>query len=320
MSGADALSLANRWQRGFPLAARPFAQIGSAANLSEHGVLDRFSNLKKQGVLDRIGPVFRPNAVGASSLAAMAVPRERLEEVARCVSAHPGVNHNYQRGHDWNLWFVATAPSAAEVERTLSGIEEATGLIVLRLPLLEEYHIDLGFDLETHAVPRAMPGKMDFAEPSVEEKALVRETVGGLPLEPRPYGQVAQSLGLEEKRVLGKLRQMLADGRIRRIGAVIRHRRLGYEANAMVVWDLPDPALAAVAPRLAADGAVTLCYRRARALPHWPYNLYCMVHGRSRERVRAEVERMSGSYGLAPFPSAMLFSERCFSQRAARYG
>jgi DNA-binding Lrp family transcriptional regulator len=320
MVAPDALSLANRWQRGFPLAARPFARIALETGLDEPAVLENFRRLKREGVLDRIGPVFRPNAVGASSLAAMAVPAARLEEVARFVSQQPGVNHNYERSHAWNLWFVATGPDAAEVEAALSRIEQASGLAVLRLPLLEEYHIDLGFDLETRDAPRSPPGKRDFPRASVQERALVRETVGGLPLVPAPYAQIARSLGRDEPEVLGQLREMLADGRIRRIGAVIRHRRLGYEANAMVVWDVPEEQLGAVAPRLAGDAAVTLCYRRARVLPHWRYNLYCMVHGRARERVRAEVGRMAAAYGLARFPSALLFGERCFSQRAARYG
>jgi siroheme decarboxylase len=101
---------------------------------------------------------------------------------------------------------------------------------------------------------------------------------------------------------------------------VIRHRRLGYAANAMAVWDVPDERVAGVAPLLASDPAVTLCYRRARALPQWPYNLYCMVHGRERSRVAGELARMNASYGLQRFPKAVLFSEHCFSQRAASYG
>lgn len=319
MSAADALSLANRWQRGFPLAPRPFAEIGRGANLKEETVLERFEGLKRDGILDRIGPVFRPNTVGASSLAAMAVPPERLDEVARLVNEQPGVNHNYQRSHRYNLWFVATAPRNAEVQWTLSCIEYATGLPVLRLPLLEEFHIDLGFDLETHSAPRQAM-RTRACNLSAQEQRLVRQTVGGLPLVAAPYAELAKALGASEGEVIAGLERMLADGRIRRLGAVIRHRRLGYAANAMVVWDVPDERVSAVAPALAHDAAVTLCYRRARVAPHWPYNLYCMVHGRERERVLAEIERMVNAHGLQRFPKAVLFGERCFKQRAAAYG
>lgn len=319
MHEADDLVLANRWQRGFPLAARPFLEIGRAAELSEEAVLARYRRLHRHGVVDRIGPVFRPNAVGASSLAAMAVPPEQLQAVARFVSEQPGINHNYERSHRYNLWFVATGSSPAEVQWTLSYVEYATGLPVLRLPLLEEFHIDLGFDLDTHAAPRAAT-PADVPRLTAEEHRLVRQTVGGLPLVADPYADVARELGVEEAEVIGGLERMLADGRIRRLGVVIRHRRLGYAANAMVVWNVPDELVSGVAPALARDPAVTLCYRRARAEPHWPYNLYCMVHGRERSRVRAEIERMATTYGLERFPKAILFSERCFTQKAAAYG
>jgi DNA-binding Lrp family transcriptional regulator len=258
--------------------------------------------------------VFRPNTVGASSLAAMAVPAERLDEVAAFVSAQPGVNHNYEREHRYNLWFVATGTTAAEVQRTLSAIEQATRLAVLRLPLVEEFHIDLGFDLDTRAAPRGS-FSIDRTPLSEKEKALVGAVAGGLPLVARPYRKLAKSLGTSEEEVISLLGRMLADGRIRRMGAVIRHRRLGYRANAMAVWDVPDERVGEVGRALAQERAVTLCYRRARALPDWPYNLYCMVHGKRREQVRAEIARLE-----VPGPGAVLFSTRCFSQRAATYG
>ena len=310
------LGLANNWQRGFPLQPRPFREIARRAGLPESTVLSRFSEMKEQGVIDRIGPVFRPNTVGASSLAAMAVPPERLEEVAALVSAQPGVNHNYEREHRYNLWFVATAPSAAAVQSTLSGIEHATGIAVLRLPLLEEFHIDLGFDLDTGSAPRAGVPR-PAGPPSEEERRLAAALAGGLPLVERPYEAVARALGLSEEEVLALLARMLAEGRIRRIGAVIRHRRLGYEANAMAVWNVPDSQVAEIGRALGRDPCVTLCYRRARALPHWPYNLYCMVHGKQRVEVLQQLAQMDA---VKPFPGEVLFSTRCFSQRAAQYG
>ncbi|MCD6044699.1 MAG: nirD, partial [Burkholderiales bacterium] len=124
-------------------------------------------------------------------------------------------------------------------------------------------------------------------------------------------------LGLAEEEVIALLSRMLAEGRIRRIGAVIRHRRIGYEANAMAVWDVPDEEAGAVGRSLAKHPAVTLCYRRSRALPEWPYNLYCMVHGKERRQVLQALEELGA--GLR-YPGAVLFSRRCFTQRAASYG
>ena len=319
MLEASSLSLVNGWQRGFPLTPRPFAEVGKKAGLSEQQTLAAFLQLQEKAIVDRIGPVFRPNTVGASSLAAMAVPPERLAAVAALVSGEPGVNHNYQREHSYNLWFVVTGATKAQVQRMLSRIEDGTGLRVLTLPLVEEFHIDLGFDLDTHAAPRTNAA-VHVEELSDAERRLVHAVARGLPLVPTPYDAVAKELGVSEAKVISLLGKMLADGRIRRIGAVIRHRRLGYEANAMVVWDVPDPLVRDLAAKVARDSSVTLCYLRARALPEWSYNLYCMVHGRERARVLFVVKRVTAAYGLGRFPRAVLVSKRCFAQRAANYG
>jgi DNA-binding Lrp family transcriptional regulator len=307
--------LLNAWQRDFPLVPRPFAEIAARRGTSEQTVLKQYQLMKQEGFIDRIGPVFRPNTVGASCLAAMELSPARLEEVAALVSDQRGVNHNYEREHRYNLWFVVTARSEPEVQWTLSCIEYAARLPVLRLPLLEEYHIDLGFDLKTGKAPRSLAHarRAPLGEP---ERTLVARMADGLPLVPRPYA----ALGCPEAQVIDTLGRWLDAGIVRRVGAVVRHRRLGYEANAMVVWDVPDDQVAQAGARLAADPAVTLCYRRARALPEWPHNLYCMLHGRERSRVTYEVKRISVTLGLESFPRSILFSKRCFTQRAASYG
>ncbi len=315
MLDAASYRLLNSWQRGFPLEPRPFAAIARACGLDEDEVITRFGQLRSRGLIDRIGPVFRPNTAGASTLAAMAVPEARLDAVAAQVSAHAGVNHNYERENRLNLWFVATAPSDASLQWTLSCIEQETGLPVLRLPLVEEFHIDLGFDLEDHSVPRARP-QGPVAPLDNAERQLAGRLAPGLPLEPRPFA----AFGLPETELIGTLERWLDSGVVRRIGAVVRHRPLGYESNAMVVWDVPDADAADAGGRLAADPAVTLCYQRARALPDWPFNFYCMVHGRERADVAQEIERLTALHGLARYPREVLFSKRCFSQRAARYG
>jgi DNA-binding Lrp family transcriptional regulator len=310
--------LLNRWQRDFPLVARPFAEIAAREESSEDRVIGIYHRLRARGLMDRIGVVFRPNTVGASTLAAIAVPEARLEQVAATVSRRAGVNHNYEREHRVNLWFVVTGAAAPVVERTLVGIEDATGLAVLRLPLAEEFHIDLGFDMESGAAPRSANGAR-APELDSGERRLVALLARGIPLVARPFQELAGGCGLSEEAVLATLRGWLAAGVVRRIGVVARHAALGYGANAMLVWDVPDAGIAAAGRSLAADQAVTLCYRRARALPQWPYNLYCMVHGRSRAPVLAEIERLTRTHGLLAYPRAVLFSRRCFAQRAASY-
>lgn len=139
--------LLNDYQRDFPLSSAPYAQIARELGVSERKVLDSLASLQNRGMISRVGPVLRPNRVGASTLAAIAVPEHRLERVARCVSAYTEVNHNYEREHRFNLWFVVTASDRQRINEVLEEIRNETGLRVLDLPMEQAYHIDLGFAL-----------------------------------------------------------------------------------------------------------------------------------------------------------------------------
>jgi DNA-binding Lrp family transcriptional regulator len=140
--------LLNDFQQGFPLSERPFAELGAQLGLDEDQVLTALQRLQAEGYITRVGAVFRPNRVGASTLAALAVPDGRLSEVADLVSAYPEVNHNYEREHEFNLWFVVTAADRARLRQVLENIQAGSGLKVLDLPLEEDYFINLGFPLQ----------------------------------------------------------------------------------------------------------------------------------------------------------------------------
>jgi DNA-binding Lrp family transcriptional regulator len=316
--------LLNGAQRDFPLDPRPFIPIGTRLGIREAEVLALIGRLRAQGAISRLGAVIAPNTLGASTLAAMAVPEARIEEVAARVSARSEVNHNYAREHAINLWFVVTAADRAAVAAVLGELEAETGLKVLDLPLVRAYHVDLGFDLEggpcahrscAPRVPIPKAACMDSFD-----RRLLLAIEDGLPLTPRPYAQVALGCGLSEADVISRLRRLIARGVIRRFGLVVRHHELGYRANAMAVWDVSDQDVDAVGRRLAAEDAVTLCYRRPRRLPRWPYNLFCMIHGRDRDTVLAQIGRLNAGHGLEARPQALLFSQRRFKQCGARYG
>lgn len=312
------LALIDDWQRDFPLVPRPFAVVGRAVGIGEADAIEAYARLLAQGVLSRIGAVVRPHSVGASTLAAMRVPPERLDEVAAVVSRAPLVSHNYARSHDVNLWFVVAGPDAAAVATTLDQIRAQTGLAVLDLPLQRAYHLDLGFALRTDARRRRPQRRCALDHrPDASDRGLLAAIEDGLPLSTRPYGEVAAKIGLAESEVIARLRRLVASGVVTRFGCVVRHRALGYCANAMVVWDVPVEHADEAAQALVRNGRVTLCYRRSRHLPEWPYNLYCMVHARSRPEALAVVGELDAGAGLAGRPKAVLFSARCFKQRGA---
>ncbi len=329
----DALTLAmlDAWQRGFPLTPRPFAEIGDAMGLDERAVIARLAAAQAHGLISRIGAAVQPNTVGASTLAALSVPNERLEEVAAIVSAQPEVTHNYEREHEWNLWFVVTAADRAGVHAVLERIARATGLEVLNLPLKRGFHIDLGFALPEAARPDGLKKHMPHNagdEPTgpititTFDHRLLASIEDGLPLIARPYLAVAAQLETTEQQVIDRLRALTAAGIIRRFGIIVRHRRLGFRANAMVVWNVPDARVGEAGRLLARSPGVTLCYERPRRLPHWPYNLFCMIHGREREAVRTRIAELAAMLerrlGVA-IPHAPLFSRRCFKQCGARF-
>ncbi|HYL19797.1 MAG TPA: Lrp/AsnC family transcriptional regulator [Burkholderiales bacterium] len=315
--------LLNEFQRGFPLCRQPFAVLAERLQMSERTVLERLRAFYDQGVVSRVGAVFAPRSIGASTLAALSVPDSRLEHVAAAVSARPEVNHNYEREHRYNLWFVGTAPDQQKLDDVLREIErEARCGRVLSLPLIEEYRIDLGFDLSgaglpQHTLPPARSAARVVLQP--EERRLVAALQSGLPLVPSPYAAVADAAGLGEHEVLARLERWIEEGTIRRFGVILRHRELGYRANAMAVWDVPDAQTDALGARLAGQQDVTLCYRRGRALPEWRYNLFCMIHGRSRETVQRRLAELEGECGLGDFDCAVLFSRRRFKQCGARH-
>ncbi|MGL1833029.1 siroheme decarboxylase subunit beta [Rhodocyclaceae bacterium SMB388] len=329
--------LLNDWQRDFPLVERPFALLARQVGVTERTVLERFERWQADGVVSRIGAVFATGRVGASALAALAAPPERLAEVAAKVSAVPEVNHNYEREHRFNLWFVITAADARRLDAVVEEIESATGCDVIVLPMEEAHHIDLGFELDRPgsdapdggaATNRPRSGRRcDDLSASVEgpcalagiERLLMRALQSGLPLVPRPYDALGQGIGLSGAMVRDTLDGWQASGVLRRFGVVVRHHELGYTANAMCVWDVPDHRVEAVGRLLGDQTGVTLCYRRRRALPHWPYNLFCMIHGKARDTVLDTRDRIAKELDLDVWPHSILFSGRRFKQRGACY-
>jgi len=323
------LALIDRWQHGFPLVEQPFAVVGRSAALDEQETIRVFQRMQEHDVISRIGAVVRPNTVGASTLAALQVPLDRLEQVAGIVSREPLVTHNYEREHLLNLWFVMAGADAQAIAATIRSIEAQTGLSVIDLPMLRAYHLGLGFSLSEPcakerrapnlAAPRSLAAPSFAADyrPNLHDRSILAAIENGLPLVEQPYRAVADQLNLDQGEVIGRLEQLVAAGVVTRFGCVVRHAKLGFNANAMAVWDVPEDMIEAVAATFARYPKVTLCYQRPRRLPLWPYNLFCMVHARSRRESHAAIDELNRLADTGLYDQAVLFSTRCFKQRGA---
>lgn len=326
----------NNSQKGFPLTNRPYktiveqlAQVNIVTD--ELAVFKAIEDLSNQDVLSRVGPVFDHKKAGASTLAALAVPEEELDKIAGIVNQFDQVNHNYGREHHYNLWFVVTASDMVALKTTLSNIELLTGLPVLVLPMEASYHIDLAFSINVTGLES--PTSNQINKPFIQnknntithltdiEKIALRSAIEkGLPTHLSPYQVIAERLALTEEQVLMQISLWQEEGLIRRFGLVIKHRKLGYSANAMVVWNIPDKEMDAIALELAKCAPVSLCYQRPRRLPDWPYNLFCMIHGTDRALVLQQISQITKQLGLESIEKDVLFSFKAYKQHGARYG
>jgi len=328
MSGNDFnLRLINGWQRGFPLCPRPYQAMAREMKSSERHILQLLAAFLEKGLISRVGAVVRPNTAGASTLAALKAKPDEMERLAALINQEKGVNHNYQReGSEYNLWFVATAPDRAGLDDMLGRISQRTGRQLLDLPMRRAFHIDLGFAIGNGASPiRSQQNGLAQAAPSAppkasdDDRALLAAMEDGLPLAPQPYALLGRKLGISESRVISQIGSLLRRGIISRLGLVVRHRKMGFVHNAMAVWDIDDQLVAGLGSRLARQPFVTLCYERRRALPDWPFNLYCMIHGRDRSLVRRQAAKLNQIAGEAASDHKLLFSTRCFRQSGPRF-
>lgn len=311
------LALIDRWQHDFPLVTKPFEIVGRSAALDEQATLGVFRRMRACDLISRVGAVVRPNTVGASTLAALQVPPDQLEYVAGIVSREPLVTHNYEREHDLNLWFVIAGADAAAIAGTIFRIEAQTGLPVVDLPMVQAYHLGLGFSLrEPRAQKRQAPAAGDY-RPDPRDQRILAAIENGLPLVEHPYLAVADQLALGQDEVIARLEHLVAAGVVTRFGCVVRHDKLGFRSNAMAVWNVPDDMIDAVAAIFARHPSVTLCYQRPRHQPVWPYNLFCMVHARSRDEAHAAIDEVNLLADTGLMQQAVLFSKRCFKQRGA---
>lgn len=326
MDAIDRL-LINRLQVGIPVCSQPWVDACQALQIAESVLLARLQRLLDQGVLSRFGPMFQiERAGGRFTLAAIAVPPARFDEVTAIVNAFPEVAHNYERTHTLNMWFVLGTETPEQCADTLARIEQATGLTVLDMPKLREFHVQLFFDARLEPDPDSAGGTRNgpvvLHRQAVEldntDRALMRATQGGLPLVSRPFAEVARTMSLTEAEVLERFTQWQENGVLRRIAAVPNHYKLGYVHNGMTVWDVDDAQVDALGEQVAALGFVSHCYRRPRHLPGWSYNLFAMVHGRTRAQTDQQVARIAAVLGDACRAHDVLWSTRILKKTGLR--
>lgn len=315
--------LLNLLQTGFPLVSEPFAALADELGIDEDEIIRRVRDFKEQKIIRQISAIFDSAALGyKSSLVAFKVEKSRIEQVAEVVSSHPGVSHNYERSHDYNLWFTVTVPPGTTPEIEVEKLAELAKPLAVRLfPTLKVFKIGVAFDMTDGESPQvnlnhAQAPKREPLELSEDDIRAIRALQRDLPIEHSPFSSLARDAGMTADQLVEKARIFLQTGAMRRYAAVLRHREAGFSANAMVVWVVPAGKLEETGVKMAEHPAVSHCYQRP-TYPDWPYSLFTMIHGRTSSDCEGAVREISESTGITDY--ALIYSTREFKKTRVKY-
>jgi len=299
--------LLNLLQGSFPLAPRPYAGVAELAGVSEDEVLRRTRRLLDQRIIREITPIFDTRVLGYKSmLVAARVDPENPWQAAKIINSHPGVSHNYLRDHDFNIWFtIATEPdSKLGLDGTLEVLERLTGAESVRqLPTLRLFKIRMDLEMEkgtdalSAAAEASEPAEPEAIELSELDVAVIRAAQGPMEAVPEPFAAAAAQLGLSQERLLDHLEGMRERRALRRVAAILFHRRAGFSANGMGVWRVPQERVMELGPRMASFRGISHCYQRP-TYPDWPYSLFTMAHGRSKDECDAILDSIAEDTGI----------------------
>lgn len=311
-------------QRTFPLVSRPYDEIAERFDVPAEAVMSRLRRLKEIGILRQLGAIFDTRRLGyKSSLVAMEVEPDKLESVAIEINGHPGVSHNYERIHRFNLWFTLAVPPGSDLKGEVERLKSIPGVRNARmLPTVRLFKIGVKLEMvrekRREVAPSEEPKRVkDIAfEATIRDREFVRELQKDLDITERPFLAAARALGTTEEEIFERLRRYEEIGVMRRFAAILRHRDAGFTANGMIVWKVDEERIAEVGERLGAFPQVSHCYQRP-VYPDWPYNVFSMIHCRSEEEAREMAAKIQEQVRVDEYE--ILFSAREFKKTRVEY-
>jgi len=314
----------NEIQWTFPLVAKPFDEIAKKFGISSDDVKTRLVQLKRKGVLRQLSAIFDTRKLGyTSSLVAMEIEPDKLESVAHQINRHPGVSHNYEREHEFNLWFTLAVPPGSDLEKEIGKFSKLDGIKKTRmLPTLQLFKIGVKFDMvddKKHEVkPSEEKKKVTDVKfvPTEEDKEFIRQLQKDMEIVDRPFQKAAKNLGMTEDQIFEKLHHYEEIGVLRRYAAILRHREAGFTANGMIVWKVPEERITEVGTKLGAFPQVSHCYERP-VYPDWPYNVFSMIHCKSFDEAGEVAGQIQKQIDVDEYK--ILFSAKEFKKTRVEY-
>ncbi len=319
----------NNIQAVFPLALRPYRVIGDDTGIAEKEAWQRVRALRKNGIIRRIGGIFDSRRLGyITTLCTAEVPNTKVPVVADLMQRIDEITHNYLRDHPkYNMWFTIIASSQQRIESIISDIRAASGgSRVYSLPAVKVFKVGVIFNLgaeDAQDQSRMMQSRPQvnaesISPPAVTEndKNLIRLLQEDLPYSMTPYSDLADELDTDARDLCAGIQRFLEQGIMRRLGAILAHRKSGFTSNAMGVWAVPEERVNEAGMKMAEFAEVTHCYQR-RAFHDWPYNLFTMVHGNSDQGCQEIMAKISEATGINNY--ALLFSDKELKKTSMRY-
>jgi siroheme decarboxylase len=299
--------LLNAMQGSFPIEPRPYAAVARSLGVPEERVLGRVQELIDDRIIRQVTPIYDTRAFGyGSMLVAARVDPENPWRAAKIINSHPGVSHNYLRNHAFNMWFTIAVEEDSKLglQGTLDLLQELTGAESIRqLPTLKLFKIRMDLDMAggteqlSAAGAETAPAELERQPYDDFDRAVVRATQGDMPVVPEPYVPAAAELGVTVDKLIEQLHGMVERGLLRRVAAILFHRRAGFSANGMGVWKVPEDKVLEIGPRMAAIRGISHCYQRP-TYEDWPYSVFTMAHGRSKEECDAILDAIAADTGI----------------------
>ena len=316
--------LLNEIQWTFPLVTRPFDTIAKKFDTTPEIIKEKLNNLKEIGVLRQLSAIFDTRKLGyTSSLVAMEIEHDKLDHVASQINRHPGVSHNYERDHQFNLWFTLAVPPGADLNSELEKFNVLKGIKKVRmLPTLQLFKIGVKLDMvddKKHEVAPTEEKKeiknIKF-EPTEEDKDFIRELQKDMEIIDEPFVNAAKNLGITEDELFSKMKHYESMGVLRRFAAILRHRQVGFTANGMIVWKVPEDRITSVGETLGSFPQVSHCYERP-TYDDWPYNVFSMIHCKTHDEAYDVAKTIQNQIDVNEYK--ILFSSREFKKTRVEY-
>jgi siroheme decarboxylase len=314
----------NDIQWTFPLVDRPFLELVKKYHITEDEIIHRIKKLKETGIIRQISAIFDTRKLGyKSALVAFAVDKNKIDEVANEINKHPGVSHNYERNHEYNIWFTLAVPPDGDMKADLDKMASLDGVLKYRvLPTLKMFKIGVKLDMVNDDPEKPNPSdnvknlETKSEKISERDREYIRQLQKDIEIIKEPFKAITENLGISSSELFNKIKEYESIGIMRRFAAILRHRQAGFTANGMIVWKIPEDNVDEKGMKIASFPQVSHCYRRP-VYPDWEFNLFSMIHARTIEAAEKIAKEISTVIGIKEYK--ILFSSREFKKERVRY-